>query len=86
MRLATNVRGGHHHDVGDATNVRSDVGNARSAVSPPRRATPPGVRQVARHGGWRYPHRSRRHLANTVLFWLVVAAGVTAAVYVVRQG
>jgi hypothetical protein len=86
MRMATNVRGGHHHDVSDATNVRSDVGNAHRPFSPPRRVTPQGVRQDTRHGGWRYPHRSRRHLVSTVLWWIVVAAGVTAAVYVARQG
>ena len=61
----------------------SSPANPRSHVG---RVTPTSTPvQDARHHGWRYPHRSRREIAGQVLWWLVVAVGITLSVVVAKR-
>ena len=77
MTTAVKAALGTHDRVGGAWNPRSDVGNLQRGI-----VTAPS----ARHGGWRFPHRSRRELAIAALWWVVVAVGVTVGVvYIVGE-
>lgn len=98
MRAAAGVNGGHSDRTGSANNPRSDVGNpTRVAADHPSHAFGSHMRQMtmsltggrdAHRGEWRRPHpyRSRRQRVGVALWWLAVAAAVTAGVvYIVKQ-
>ena len=77
MTTATNGALGTHDRAGGARNVRSEVGKLTPGVV----AGP-----AARHGGWRFPHRSRREIAVLALWWFVVAVCLAmGAVYLAGQ-
>jgi hypothetical protein len=77
VRMATSGALRSHDRAGGARNVRSEVGKLTPSMA---------VGPAARHGGWRFPHRSRREIAVLVLFWFVVAVGLAmGAVYIAGQ-
>lgn len=92
MTAAAKVQYGHSDRAGSAGNPRSDVGSAIRPHEPHgtlsstvgRGST---VGREARRGGWRRPH-NRRALVGVVLWWVVMAALVTAGavyIYVLEQ-
>jgi hypothetical protein len=96
VTAAANVKCGHYDRAGNAANPRSDVGSVTGVIITGREPDAIGsdgrqgtlsstVGREARRGAWRRPqeHLTRPALVGLVLWWLVMAAVLTAGgVYV----